>query len=504
MIASISSTSELIDHEKHRNERNSPLFEHRITRLTDSYKITHAVQYNPGTSNIYSYFESRGGQFAGTTFFGLQYILKKYLMGQVVDKKNLIQDEAYFAAHFGNPSLFNRAGWEYIANKHHGRLPLSIKAVPEGTTVPTHNVLMTVENTDPKCFWLTNFVETLLVQAWYPTTVCTLSRAIKEIILKYLEETGDPALISFKLHDFGFRGSTSVESAGIGGASHLVNFMGTDTLAACDVIFDYYTPEVLNESIDATPESALAFYQKYMPGFSIPASEHSTITSWGQEHELDAFRNMLERYPQGLVACVSDSFDIFRACGVLWGEKLRSKVLARNGILVIRPDSGDPINVIRYCLSILGTKFGYTTNSKGFKVLDPHVRLIQGDGVDIQSIGAILEEMKKIGWSTDNIAFGSGGALLQKMNRDTQKFAFKCSSAVVHGEEIDVFKDPITDQGKKSKKGRLALISENGQFKTVPENQLLPGSQNHLVEVFRNGDLKVDHAFADIRKRAEL
>jgi nicotinamide phosphoribosyltransferase len=246
---------------------------------------------------------------------------------------------------------------------------------------------------------------------------------MKQVLLKYLQETGDPAGLPFKLHDFGFRGVTCPEQAAIGGASHLVNFQGTDTTVGLVL--------------------ARKFYKAQMPGFSIPAAEHSTITSWGEENEVDAMRNMLEQYPDGFVACVSDSFDIYRACSDYWGTQLKDKVLARDGVLVVRPDSGDPPTVVNKVLDILGDKFGFETNAKGFKVLNPKVRVIQGDGIDFAMLDKILSAMKVNGWSADNIAFGSGGGLLQKLNRDTQKFAFKCSQVVIGDESRDVYKRPI-------------------------------------------------------------
>ncbi|HEY6162703.1 MAG TPA: nicotinamide phosphoribosyltransferase domain-containing protein, partial [Bacteroidia bacterium] len=205
------------------------MIHNNIMLLTDSYKLSHYKQYPQGTSQIYSYFESRGGKFNEVVFFGLQYLLKSYLKGAVVTPEKVEEAEALYAKHFGSPSLFYKKGWEYILKKHGGKLPVRIKAVAEGTPVSVSNVMMTVENTDPKCFWLTNFLETLLVQVWYPCSVATQSREIKKVLLKYLEQTGDTSLVDFKLHDFGFRGVSSVESASIGGAAHLMNFMGTDT-----------------------------------------------------------------------------------------------------------------------------------------------------------------------------------------------------------------------------------------------------------------------------------
>lgn len=293
-----------------------------IMLLTDNYKVTHWRQYPKGAEIVYSYLESRGGQFDKTVMFGLQYIIKKYLTGKVITKKRIDEAEKFFTAHLGDKYLFNREGWEYILKTYNGYLPIRIMAVPEGTLVGTHNVLVTVENTDPKCYWLTNYIETLLVEVWYPITVATLSYHIKKIIMKYLEETGDPNLIDFKLHDFGFRGVSSVESAGIGGCAHLVNFKGTDTIAALIV--------------------AQKYYDCLMAGFSIPVSEHSTMTSWGRENEDKAMENMLDQYPKGLIACVSDSFNIFLACRDIWGTKLKAKIMARDGTLVVRQDPNGP------------------------------------------------------------------------------------------------------------------------------------------------------------------
>lgn len=451
-----------------------------IILQTDSYKLSHYRQYPPQTDAVYSYFESRGGKYPSTLFFGLQYFLKNYLEGTRVTMDSIAEAEEIAEAHFGSPYLFNRPGWEHIVNHHDGRLPVSIKAVPEGTLVNNRNVLMTVENTGgAPTRWLTNYLETLLVQVWYPCTVATVSHAIRKVILEHLEATGDPSLIDFMLHDFGFRGVSSTESAGIGGLAHLVNFKGTDTIEALMI--------------------GRRFYGERMAGFSIPAAEHSTITSWGREGEYDAYRNMLRQYPTGPLAIVVDSYDPFHACDVLFGQMLHREIMHRDGKLVVRPDSGDPVRVIGRILAILGEKFGYLVNDKGFRVLHPKVRIIQGDGVDIDSISAILTSMKAAGWSADNICFGMGGALLQKLNRDTQRFAFKCSAIQINGEWHDVYKDPITDPGKTSKRGRLRLIKGEQMFRT---ERLGAGTGNELVEVFRDGEVLVEHALSDIRKRA--
>lgn len=454
-----------------------------IVYLSDSYKVTHWPQYRSGTTNVYSYFESRGGRSGDTVFFGLQYILKRYLVGRVVTLPMVLDAYETYSEHFGNPALFNLHGWSHIVRDHGGRLPLRIKAVPEGTVVPVRNVLMTVENTCPQCYWLTNFMETLLVQAWYGTSVATQSRNIKKNILQWLNETGDPSLIDFKLHDFGFRGVSSVESAAIGGAAHLVNFKGTDTIVAL---------RLLQKAYGAARAA----------GHSIPAAEHSTITSWGKAHEVDAYRNMLEQFPSGLVAIVSDSYNIRTAVSTYFGQELRQRVLERDGVVVIRPDSGYPRDVVLDVTRRLGEAFGYAKNAKGYKVLNPKVRVIQGDGVNRDSIDDILLGLSADKWSADNVAFGMGGALLQKLDRDTHKFAFKCSSTVCNGVQSDVFKDPVTDTGKRSKAGRLALAQTNdGEYVTVPE-EMTHYAVNELVEVFRDGELLVDQSLGEIRQRA--
>jgi nicotinamide phosphoribosyltransferase len=270
-------------------------------------------------------------------------------------------------------------------------------------------------------------------------------------------------------------------------------------VVALDFIGEYYPPNPQRGNTRdfqggnrATPPLGMM-----AKGFSIPAAEHSTITSWGRENEVVAYENMLDQYPEGLVAVVSDSYDIYNACASLWGGVLKEKILNRKGTLVVRPDSGIPKDIVLEIVTILGEKFGYTTNEKGYKVLHPNIRVIQGDGVDYVSIGEILDNLKNAGWSADNIAFGMGGALLQKLDRDTQKFAFKCSAALINGQEIEVYKDPITDQGKKSKRGRLKLVQTETGF--VTKNQHEEG-KDCLVPVFKNGRLMKKYDFEGCRK----
>ena len=452
---------------------------------TDSYKASHWLQYPPGTTTVFSYIEARGGSLPYTVFFGLQALLKEYLT-QAVTSDDVALAAEVCAAH-GVP--FNREGWQYIVDAHAGRLPVRIRAVPEGTVVPVGHALVTVENTDPACWWLTSFLETALLRVWSPTTVASHSQATRRLIAAALERTGDPAGLSFKLHDFGARGVSSLESAVLGGMAHLVNFQGTDTMSAL--------------------LGARAYYGEPMAGFSIPAAEHSTITAWGRDGELDAYRNMLRQFarPGALLAVVSDSYDLDVAVARLWGGALRDEVIASGATVVIRPDSGDPTSVVLRTVRTLDASFGSDVNAKGYKVLR-HVRVIQGDGITRASIASILGALESAGYSADNVAFGQGGALLQQVNRDSLGFAMKASAAQVGGSWRDVFKAPVTDPAKRSKAGRLTLMRRGDAFATVRldspgyQQALADGATEVMRTVFEDGRLLVDDSFAAIRARA--
>lgn len=461
--------------------------------LADAYKYAHHKLYYPGTTQIYSYLESRGGMFNETIFFGLQYFLKEYLQGEAFTQQDLDEAADFLPQVFGRDDVFDKAKFQYILDKHQGHLPVRIKAVPEGTAVPTGNVLMTIENTDPECYWLTNFLETLLMQVWYPCTVATLSNQIRKVVTEFYNETASEeakAGIDFVLNDFGFRGVSSVESAKLGGAAHLINFSGSDNLAGSSMAIQYYDAQKVY-------------------GLSIPATEHSICTLLGREGELEVFKHVLRIFPTGVIACVSDSFNIFKACKEYWGGELRDEILNRQGTLVIRPDSGDPIRTLLAIFDILFETFGYTTNSKGYKVLPAQVRVIQGDGVNYTEIINIYNALKANGISAENLVLGMGGALLQKIDRDTQKFALKCSSAVVNGQEVAVEKSPtemdaegnITPSFKKSKGGRLKLVRTDNTFKTTKEHDR-PELADELRIVFENGKLLNSITFEQVKANA--
>lgn len=441
---------------------------------TDSYKLSHWKAYHPDTEHVYSYMEARDGAlFPEIVMFGLQMILERNFAGARVGPIELARANALAGLHFGSDEVFNREGWTRIIEKHGGRLPLRVRALREGTVAHKGDVLMTVENTDPEFPWLTNWAETMLMQVWYPITVATLSREVKKIIKHAMDVSGaDPEGLPFKLHDFGFRGSTSVESAGIGGCAHLVNFMGTDTLEA--LLY------------------ARKYYEEPCAGFSIPATEHSIMTQQGPEGETEVVRRVLEEFPTGLVAMVGDSYDMHSFARDIIGRDMQRTVLERDGCLVVRPDSGDPATICTEVAELLWEAFGGELNQRGYKVLNPKVRMIQGDGIKWKThgrnvvghtAGDVLREMMNAGFSAENIAFGSGGGLLQEVTRDTLDLAIKCSATCINGRWSDVRKNPATQAGKASKGGRFA---------------------GDLVTVFENGDLHNASTLAEARERARV
>ena len=452
----------------------------------DSYKASHYEQYPPNVLIMNSYIESRGGRWSHVVFFGLQMFLKEYL-SKPITIFDIDEAEKVWSAH-GLP--FNRSDWEYIVDTHGGYLPLEIEAVAEGSIVPVNNVLVQVRNTDTRLYWLPSYIETMLLRAvWYPTTVCTQSFNIKKRIQDSLFETAIDTNVNFKLHDFGYRGVSSYESGCIGGCAHLVNFMGTDTVGA--LLY------------------AKKYYNEPMAGYSIPASEHSTIMSWGNEvNEIDAFRNMIKvNKGRPLFACVSDTYNLWDA--IKKWKSLESELLKSNNTLVIRPDSGNPVQVTVELCKKLMLEFGHTVNIKGYKVLPNHIRIIQGDGVNEQSIQDILDAFKMHKLSTENIVFGMGGALLQHLDRDTLRFAMKISHlTLMRNDDIydrSVCKSPITDPNKKSKKGILQLDENYTTVSHVSLDEYFYYAYNQkcnlLKPVWRNGKLLKDYTLNEIRQR---
>lgn len=465
---------------------------------TDSYKTAHWEMLPAGANYMYSYIESRGSDqwavrgdnvgYTHTVFYGLQAILKRHFSGRLT-MKDVDEAEELCNWHMG-PGVFNRKGWEAIVTKFRGRLPLRIRALKEGTIVPTGNVMVTVENTHPDFAWLVSYFEPLFLQVWYPTTVASVSYSIRKVVEEaFRESVDDGANTRFKLHDFGFRGVSSVESAKIGGSAHLVaGWMGTDTI-----------------------QGIIELKQMYNAGnnfaFSVRASEHSVVCANSDaenRNDLPALEKMvslLEKY-KGIVACVGDTYSIRRFAEWVSTEPFKSRIENSGGTFVLRPDSGNPLEIPVEIIEILMKGFGHTVNSKGYKVLPDCIRVLQGDGINEASIRGIYRNMHAKMLSADNIVFGMGGALLQHCDRDWLKFAMKGSALCVDGEWRDLFKDPDTDSVKRSKKGRVVTFKDStGKiFSDREELQLTNHTiQDQMYTVWEDGDFLVDWSFDEIK-----
>lgn len=440
-----------------------------LALLADSYKYSHTNQYPKNTKAIYNYFESRGSdKFQEIVFFGLQYYLMEYLNAPT--QLQVMEAEKIAQAH-GVP--FDVKGWSYIAEL--GHIPVKIVAVPEGSVCGTFQPLFTVESTDSNVPWIAGFIETLLMKVWYPITVASKSYHVRKIIEGWYRGSNiDVNKSRFAYHNFGDRGSSSVESAAIGGAAHLTQFFGTDNFNALDFVQKYYG-------------------HTDSPGYSIPASEHSTVTSWGVNAEFDFYDNYLENYKGSkMIACVLDSYDVYRAVRYVTTGKFKEKVESADyPIFVIRPDSGEPLHVISQILKIMednGVKS--TTDKYGNKLFDKY-RIIWGDGITPEVISRIYADTKFKGYSPENFAFGSGGDLMQNLTRDTCKFAIKCSAIKLTRDNgdgpfdviEDVYKQPITDMGKQSKRG----------IQTIPTGRV----------VFNNGVI-LKTTFEEVRANAGI
>lgn len=434
------------------------IFDKNLVIATDSYKISHggksidgeqhkAGTFPEGTEYVSYYVEARSEDeeivAAGQNFISA--VLERGVTVEHVERANML-----FKMHFG-ADILNYDGWMRIAKDFNGRLPLNFLAVPEGTVMKSKNVMGVLENSHPDFPWLPGHMEPFVLRGtWYPTSVGTKSFQCKRVLKKYLERTSDLTgdefnfVLNTRLHDFGARGATSGESAAIGGLAHLYNFIGTDTVEAMILAQDLFNVACA--------------------GISIPAREHSTTISYVNED--DAYMNSIKLYGKGFYSCVMDSTDyeaaVERVC-----LNMKDDIIEAGGTFVFRPDSGDMIKNIMFTLEMLGKHFGYEYNSKGFKVLNKHVRIIQGDDINhAGDIERVLSWMEGRRWASENIAFGMGGGLLQKVNRDTHKFAMKLSAIKVNGEWREVFKCPKGAEWKKSKAGVLRYGELNGVIGT--------------------------------------
>ncbi len=455
---------------------------HNIIINADANKNSAYAMYPEGTEYVSAYLEPRGGTYSACLFVGLQAFLMEYLM-RPLTIEDVHDAERVLVNELG--SHINRQAWIDLVNDHGGYLPIEIEALAEGTVVPTGTVLLQVVNTDPKYPWVTGFVECALQRAlWYPCSVGTVSWMSKQLVRGALERTSDnPGAVRAYLHDYGARGANSFESAALGGMAHLVNFDSSDTIPGYLAASRYY---------NATP-----------PNSASMMLEHSYTTAAGPEHEADVFRSLLRRTESPAIGLLTDTYDHDNVVENIIGRELRDEILAFPGMVIIRTDSGDAVKAPVDTVESLMDSLGSTTNSKGFKVLPPNVRVVQGDGLNVDSFGAIYAELERRGLAADNILCGMGGGLLQAVTRDTLLFGYKTNAVQVNGTWRDVAKKPKGSPFKHSKAGRLAVQLVDGEYRTVRRDSI-PAEENQLVAVFRNGKLLRKFDFSEIKERSEL
>jgi nicotinamide phosphoribosyltransferase len=425
-------------------------------------------QYPPGTTKVYSYLCARKGfgdaNLSKMTFFGLQYYIKHYLLKGV----RIEHVEEFIKLYSGMAPMSDFVKKQLFALSELNYLPIEIKAVEEMQEYPLQIPLLTITNTEPEFYWLVNYVEGLLLKLWYPCSVATRSKQYYDLAKTYSDATCDiDDHLDYCVHDFGYRSTTSDESAAIGGAAHLINFSGSDTILGEHMLQKYYGRSRAK---------------------SVPASEHSVMCSNGREGELKSFERMLDLYPTGVVSIVSDTYDLWNVLEN-FTDILKERILARDGKVVFRPDSGNPPDIIDRAMQILWDKFGGTINSKGYKVLNPKVGLIYGDGIYLERYEEILNRLKNAGFASSNLVIGVGGILLQNLSRDDMGFAQKTTYIEVDGQARNVFKDPITDPKKRSHRGLLALNIHPGTGSYMVDEECSWQQEEHslLKTVFRDG-----------------
>ena len=474
--------------------RKLQLNENNLIWKLDSYKQLHDLMLPEGTTKVAAYGECRqGSEYVYTVMFGLQYQIIRHLEGVVITKEMIDEAQPWLEEHFKHSGkVWNRAKWDYIVEKHGGKLPLQIDAVPEGSIIPKNNLLFRVFNTDDNCAWLTNAMETLLQWVWYTISVSTRSHFLVSAVRKYFGETVDEDtqwLAEFMIHDFGQRAVTCAEQGGIGGMSHLVNSKGTDTDLSIPWAVNYYRAKMGNLC------------------YSVPASEHSIATALGPERQYEVTQRLCQIFPTGILSMVSDSYGIEDAVKEYCTGKTREFILIREGKFVVRPDSkrwaGDtPDAQVLWIVKQLADAFGTTVNSKGFKVLHPKVGVIYGDGLSQEEILQCLQTLKDNGFAAQNCVYGQGGGLLQKLSRDTIDFAIKCYAQTRNGEVFAIFKKP---QGgtKVSKKGPMKLVFDVGSHLKVPVTVPMTDPRPDLLQtVFLNGEVLNETDFDTVRAKA--
>ncbi len=464
---------------------------------TDVYKMGHMEQYCPGTDLVSAYLMARSDKlYPHTVFFGLQYYLQEYLSQPITEDHvdEFLQTREEILGLPNPPEITAKA---YGLAKL-GYWPVSIKAVPEGSVIPVRNALLTTKNTHPDFPWAGGFLESLLLKIWYPISVATCSFQYRLMAERYWRKSVPDdvrkALIKFAVHDFGYRGDKTEEGAGISGVAHLLSFTGSDTVVAIPTAKQYYGAD------------------KGKVMMSVPASEHSVMCSFGREDELEAFRNMLRLYPEGIVSIVSDTYNVWDVL-TDFAEKLKPEILARKGKVVFRPDSGNPEHIINGnpdstdmreragAIRLLDQVFGHDVNSLGYRTLNPKVGLIYGDAMYLERYERTLATMLAQSYAASELVIGVGG-ILRNFTRDSLGMALKATYVTINGKPREIEKDPVTDHKKKSHKGLVKLeVGEDGLIRTVdqctPEQEDDPSGL--LVPTFLNGRLQHRTTLKEIR-----
>lgn len=478
--------------------------------LIDGYKIDHRRQYPDGTTRVYSNWTPRASRVPGQTevvFFGLQYFLQKYLQEGWVPFFQSPEDKVCerYARRVNGYLGPNQVGTGHIRHLHSlGYLPLDFRAVPEGSTVPLRVPMLTVENTHPDFFWLVNYIETLMSSVmWLPCTSATTASRMRRLLDDGANKTGSPlGFVPWQGHDFSFRGMCGPEAAALSGAGHLVYFTGTDTIPAIDLVEGYY-PE------HGGPDG-------YLIGGSVAATEHSVMCAGGEASEMETFNRLLNLYPSGILSVVSDTWDLWQVLTVIL-PGLKARIMGRDGKLVIRPDSGDPVAIVcgdpsapegsperKGVVELLWDTFGGSMTSTGHRLLDPHVGCIYGDSINEDRARRILDGLAAKGFASANVVFGVGSYTYQFVTRDTYGFAMKATWVEIDGKGMDIFKRPKTDDGmKNSAKGRLSVVrGEDGKLQLI--NQATPEDEARslLRLVWRNGNFVHRTSFSKIRECA--
>ena len=493
------------------------MLKYPATLLCDFYKVSHKEQYPKGTEIIYSTWTPRTNKYAPdickVTAFGFQYFIKEYLVkyfNEMFFNRDLkdVVDEYYriikYTLGLDEPDVTHIQDlWSL------GYLPIKIKAVKEGTLIPLKTPMLTIENTDPRFFWLTNYLESLLSsELWLPSTSASIATHYYGIGSMYSDLTvGNRDHLPFQFHDFSFRGMEGLNGAAVSGAGHLLPFVGTDSIPSIVFHEKYYNANV----------------EKELVGTSIPATEHSVMCANSDPDVRDEYDNykrlITEIYPNGFVSIVSDTYDFWKVIGEILPQ-LKEEIMSRDGKVVIRPDSGDPVKIICGDLSAdnefarkglircLWDIFGGTTNSLGYKVLDPHIGAIYGDSITPERAATILYKLMLKGFASNNIVFGIGSYTYQYNTRDTFGFAVKATAAQVNGVEKQLFKDPKTDDGtKRSQRGRVIVLKNPITGSIEYKDGLNKKEQEFytnidlLETIFENGKIIREESLSEIRKR---